>query len=901
MAANASIDAIQMIRQKHLGLLFLLFYVLFGFTKSQAQSTAAPLFTFVCHQQTYDEVLVALSTQTGVRIAFSQTFFDPKQRITKRYEQQTLDAILQSILDKSGVGFKTTATGIALYLLPPREYTISGYITDAESGEPLAWAVISVPGQQIGTTANDFGFFSFKVQAAHSVRVQANYLGFKTQTHTIPANSNQSLSIKLIPSTGLPEVVVAATKGHLKPFETPSSANLPAAWMQSVTTTVGEPDVQRHIAMLPGVVTGADGVGGLHIRGGNADQNLTLFDGMPLYNASHAGGIFSIINPLLVKNARLIKGAAPARYGGRLSSVLDVQSREGNEHKWGAELSLTPVSANFLVEGPIGKHGGSILGAIRYSLVSPWFAKLGKDFQLRDIKPGIQISQSARYIFQDINLRWHKRLGHKHQIYAAMYKGGDLLDDNLADSIYVDSIIYLTKSKYKFNWGNTTANLRWNWVPNGQWFGNTSLSFSKFRNTTGTEWETTIKAEQGPEPFSENYSFGFDFTSGIQSVTLRSDWDWLPGGCWRGKIGGGISRHDFLLYDLSGFENEVDIFEGDSTFFHLRQSDIAQEGFTYAEMEWQRKSFVLHLGLHIAAFNRDQWFVVPQPRLQAAWEVRKGTALEISATHQAQFVQLLTVNDMGFPNDFWAPIAAKQRPQRAWQYSLGVSQHLTDSLVLHIEGYYKKMNRLAQFNSPSIFDAFIGVDDDDGLMVNWENNAIFSSGQAKGLEFLLEKQAGHLTALASYTLSKSTRNHFPERPIFRFDTRHQVVLGALWQINQHWRLSGRWQYFTGLPVNIINQTDGVFDLFFLKYFKSDPLPANATQIPAFHRLDLSLGWHVKSKFFEHDLSIGLHNAYNRRNVTFAVEQYDDMGGSKTLTQRALPLLPSLRWVVNVKR
>jgi hypothetical protein len=893
-----------MIGQKHLGLLFLLIYVLFGYTKSQAQSTSVPLFSFVCHQQTYDEALVALSAQTGVRIAFSQTFFDPKLRITKRFEHQTLEAILQSLLDKSGVGFKTTATGIALFLLPPREYTISGYITDAESGEPLSWAVISVPDQQMGTTANDFGFFSFKVHAANSVRIQANYLGFKAQTYTVSANSNQSLSIKLIPNTGLPEVVVAATKGHLKPFETPSSANLPAVWMQSVTTTVGEPDVQRHIAMLPGVVTGADGVGGLHIRGGNADQNLTLFDGMPLYNASHAGGIFSIINPLLVKNARLIKGAAPARYGGRLSSVLDVQSREGNEKKWGAEFSLTPVSANFLVEGPIGKHGGSILGAIRYSLVSPWFAKLGKGFQLSDIKPGIQISQSSRYVFQDLNLRWHKRLGSKHQIYASMYKGADLLDDNLGDSTYMDSVIYLSKSKYTFNWGNTTANLRWNWVPSEHWFGNTALTFSKFRNTIGTAWETTVKTELGPEIFSENYTFSLDFTSGIQSVTLRSDWDWLPGGHWRGKVGGGISRHDFLLFDLDGFEGENDIFEGDSTLYNSKQSDIAQEGFTYAEMEWQRKAFVLNFGLHVAAFNRDKWFVVPQPRLQAAWEVRKGTALEISATHQAQFVQLLTVNDMGFPNDFWAPIAAKQRPQRAWQYSLGISHHLTDSLAIHIEGYYKKMYRLAEFDFPSILDAFIeSGDDDDTLRVNWENNAVFGSGQAKGLEVLLEKRAGHLTALASYTLSKSTRDHFPKRPVFRFDTRHQVVLGALWQINSHWRLSGRWQYFTGLPVNIINQTDGVFDLFFLKYFKSDPLPANTTKIPAFHRLDLSLGWHTKSSFFEHDLSIGLHNVYNRRNVTFAVERYvDDTGAASGIfTQRALPLLPSLRWVVKVKR
>jgi CarboxypepD_reg-like domain/TonB-dependent Receptor Plug Domain len=893
-----------MIRQKQLGLLFLLFYVLFGYTKSHAQSTAAPLFSFVCHQQTYDEALVALSAQTGVRIAFSQTFFDPKQRITKRFEHQTLEAILQSLLDKSGVGFSTTASGIALFLLPPREYTISGYITDAESGEPLAWAVISVPDQQMGTTANDFGFFSFKVRAAHSVRIQANYLGFKAQTYTISANSHQSLSIKLIPNTGLPEVVVAATKGHLKPFETPSSANLPAAWMQSVTTTVGEPDVQRHIAMLPGVVTGADGVGGLHIRGGNADQNLTLFDGMPLYNSSHAGGIFSIINPLLVKNARLIKGSMPARYGGRLSSVLDVQSREGNEHKWGAEFSLTPVSANFLVEGPIGKHGGSILVAARYSLVSPWFAKLGKDFKLSDIKPGIQISQSSRYAFQDLNARWHKRLGPKHQIYASMYKGADLLDDNLGDSTYMDSIIYLSSSRYKFNWGNTTANVRWNWVPNGQWFGNTALSFSKFRNTIGTAWETTVKTALGPDFYSEDYTFSLDFTSGIQSVTLRSDWDWLPGGHWRGKVGGGISRHDFLLFDLDGFEGENDIFEGDSTLFNAKQSDIAQEGFTYAEMEWQRKGFALNFGLHVAAFNRDKWFVVPQPRLQAAWEVRKGTALEISATHQAQFVQLLTVNDMGFPNDFWAPIAAKQRPQRAWQYSLGMSHHLTDSLAIHIEGYYKKMYRLAEFDFPSILDAFIDAgDNDDSLRVSWEPNAVFGSGQAKGIEVLLEKRAGHLTALASYTLSKSTRNHFPNRPTFRFDTRHQVVLGALWQINQHWRVSGRWQYFTGLPVNIINQTDGFFDLFFLKYFKSDPLPPNTTQIPAFHRLDLSLGWHTKSSFFEHDLSIGLHNVYNRKNVTFVVERYvdDNSTSPSTFTQRALPLLPSLRWVVKVKR
>jgi hypothetical protein len=879
-----------------------------------AQTEQKTLYSFFCENKPIAEAIQSLSEQTKVPIAFSATVFDANQRITKRFEKQDIETILQSILKETGIGFSRTASGFALFVLPPREWTISGTITDFESGEPLSWAVVSLIGQKIGTIANDFGFFSLKVKEEKTLQLQVRYLGFTAQIVSVAALSNQKLSIQLKPTANLPEIVVASPSGHLNPFETPSSASIPTAWMRSVTTTMGEPDVQRNIAMLPGVVTGADGVGGLHIRGGNADQNLTLFDGMPLYNASHAGGFFSIVNPLLVKSARLLKGATPARYAGRLSSVLDIQSREGNENRWGAEVSMSPVSINALIEGPLGKRGGAILLAARQSLVSPWFDKLGKKYQKGAGREGIPISQSSKYDFRDLNARWHLRLNTRHQIYASAYLGYDDLDDNQADSTREDELIYLTnRTKYQFNWGNNSANIRWNWIPNDHWFGNTSLTYSKFTNFNRylEDLEINFDTIIPNVPFLEKYTLEAGFTTGIESTTFRSDWDWLQGGNWRGKIGAGASKHRFLLFDLDGLELDASLedglepgepieFESDSIIYDFKERSNAYEGFTFAEMEWQKKALVVNFGLHLAAFRRNKLFVVPQPRLQMAYKLSKNTSFEASVTKQAQFIQLLTINDMGFPNDFWTPISNEQGPQVAWQTTLGISQRITNSVSLHVEAYHKKMSRLAEFDFKSIEEAFLNSDDDDSLSVDWERNAIFNIGKATGLEFLLEKRAGRFTALASYTLSKATRNHFPTRPIFRFDARHNVVLGGLLQFNKHWRLSGRWQYFTGLPINLISQEGGPFNLFFLKYFKSDLLSPEIKRIPDFHRLDLSVGYHTKSKRFEHDFSIGLHNVYNRRNVTFAYERVSESIDPDTIqAQRALPILPSLRWLVKV--
>jgi hypothetical protein len=897
---------------------FIICFLLFFYFNTMlfAQIGADSPYSFECKNQTYSEAIKALSDQTKIPIAFTESFFDTQKHISKRFDNQPIAKILESILDQTEIGFKPTSTGFALYQLPPRYWTISGTLTDADSGQPLSWAIVSLLGLKMGTVANDFGYFSIKIKEVNTVELQARYLGYAVKTMTISGKSNQKIDIPLKQSSDLPEVVVSSMQGHLQPFTTPSTANIPAAWMQSVTSTVGEPDVQRQIAMLPGVVTGADGIGGLHIRGGNADQNLILFDGMPLYNASHAGGFFSIVNPLLVKSARLMKGTSPARYAGRLSSVLDIQSMEGNEKKWGATLSLTPISANMLIEGPLGKQGGAILLAFRQSLLSPWYAKLGKNYQKKANTVGNIYSQKSKYNFYDFNLRWHKKINTKHQIYLSAYQGSDKLDEKNDQNTPAFDFRY-TKfvDRYKFDWGNKTLNFRWNYIPNDHWFGKTSITSSKFLNKISYFSQLTVYFDTIVPllPFEDDYLLDLTLATGIKSNSIRSDWEWIPGNNFFGKIGAGLIKHNFNLFNLKvkersislddyDEENQIPTYGSDSLVIEDQEIQNAFEGFAYTELEWQKKSWVINAGLHLAAFNRNKLFVVPQPRLNIAYQLSEKTAFEASYNRQAQFIQLLTVNDLGFPNDFWTPITKNQGPQTSSLLSLGITQNFRDSFVLHMEAYHKKLNRLAEFDFKNIVDAYLNSGDSDTLSINWEQNAVISSGKSQGLEFLLEKQTGRLTVLASYTLSKSTRSHFTNRPQFRFDVRHQFVLGALFQINKKWHISSRWQYFSGLPVNVLSQEDsGPFELIFLKYFKNDPLPPGSKTIPAFHRLDLSIGYKTNSKHITHDFSIGLNNVYNRKNVIFAVERYDPTFTQLVIyTHRALPILPSIRWVIQVK-
>ncbi|MEO1628753.1 MAG: carboxypeptidase-like regulatory domain-containing protein, partial [Bacteroidota bacterium] len=366
------------------------------------------------------DALEQLSELASVRIAFSSDIFPAEKRISFRMRDAMVKNVLSKILKNTGVQYRLVGRQIVLYFKPPppKEYTISGYIRDAISGEKLIAANVYESQSRRGTSSNAYGFYSLTLQKGIR-QIRFSYLGYQMQLEEININSDLKLNIDLKPAITLSEVVVTARPGG-EEAATINTYDIVPERYETLPTLGGEVDVIRLAHLLPGVQTGADGVGGIHIRGGNADQNLVLLDGVPVYNPAHMAGIFSVFNSKAIRSARLTKGSFPARYGGRLSSVLDVRTKEGNKKSFRKEINLGLTSAKFTIEGPLKKDTSSIFLSARRSFL---------DFFVRPISERIKEDRGesgfSSYNFYDVNAKINFSAGDRNEFFASFYKGGD--------------------------------------------------------------------------------------------------------------------------------------------------------------------------------------------------------------------------------------------------------------------------------------------------------------------------------------------------------------------------------------------------------------------------------------------------------------------------------------------
>ncbi len=771
--------------------------------------------------------------------------------------------------------------------LTGQSFTISGYIQDAQSAEKLIAANIYNAETFDGTVSNNFGYFSLTLDAGPQ-KLAASYIGYQSFETTLNLQSDTIITIELKSTAELKEVeIIAERQKDISQSAQMSEIDVPISQIKNIPAFLGETDVLKALQLLPGVQSGGEGQSGLYIRGGSPDQNLILLDGTPVYNVSHLFGFFSVFNSDAIKDVRLIKGGYPARYGGRLSSVVDINLKEGNMKSIHGAGSIGIVSSKFTLEGPIIKDKTSFIVSGRRTYI---------DLLL---KPVIQSEfrdngeeGDTGYYFYDLNAKINHVFSEKDRLYASFYSGDDRFYFNVreVDGDFKD----FTKSD--LGWGNITSAIRWNHVWNPKLFSNLTFTMSHYNLDTEVGYGTNNLNNDILDEISIGY------TSGIRDFAAKIDFDWVPNPNHFIRFGiSGIDHlfkpGEFELFQLEAFEEFLEV---------LGQEEVdAQEFDAYIEDDWKvTDKFRVNAGLHASGFNvQGKFYTSAQPRLSMRYQLKDGQSIKASFATMRQFIHLLSFEGIGLPTDLWLPTTERVLPQDSWQVALGYAFKINEDWDLTLEAYYRSMSNLIAYKEGSgLFE-----------LNDWQDRITQGNGDSKGIELFLQKKTGRFNGWLGYTLSFTNRqfdelnfgNEFP----YRYDRRHDISLVANYELGPKVHIAGTWVYGTGNAVTLSNNQYIAwhprlrYDRSFLNTTVEDITDRNNFRMAPYHRLDIGVNFIKQKKKFKRIWSIGAYNAYSNNNPFFVygdTESYTDDNGNivsdYVLKQQSLfPIIPYVKY------
>jgi outer membrane cobalamin receptor len=758
-------------------------------------------------------------------------------------------------------------------------FVISGYVLDAGSREALIGATLYEPVSGSGTATNEYGFFSLSLPDATAKDIRVSYVGYVTQYLTLQPNTGDKVTILLKEEDYLDEVVVMADEPTLVEDVQMSKISVPITTIKSMPALFGEVDILKTLQLLPGIQSGAEGTSGIYVRGGGPDQNLILLDGVPVYNASHLFGFFSVFNSDAVKHVDVYKGGFPARYGGRLSSVLDIRMKEGNMQEWHGEGGIGIISSRLTVEGPLKKNKTSMIVSGRRTYI---------DILARPIiKVQSDGEAVAGYYFYDFNTKFNYIVNEKNRLYASAYLGNDKFYVNNGDEYTdYDGQVYQDESNSGIKWGNITSSLRWNHVFSDKIFSNTTLTYSKYQfDLFSYQYnEYSDNGSKRKEEINANY------ISFIRDFALSNDVDISINNQHQLRTGFMLTQHRFkpgAFQFISEGEDEYSYMPPDSLMLDSWESQL------YVEDDWMVNSKLkLNLGLHSSAFiTQGRNYISLQPRISGRYLLSNSLSLKASAVTMRQFIHLLTNSGVGLPTDLWVPSTDYVKPQKSWQAAVGLAKELKGGYQVSLEGYYKEMDNLVAYKEAASY-----IDP----RTDWQEQVTFGRGESYGTELFFEKQQGKLTGWLGYTLSWSNRqfptlnlgNKFP----YKYDRRHDVSVVLNYSPNKKSVLSTTWVYGTGnaitlpLATYVYEDEQGGGDE--LTYYSE----RNAYRMRAYHRMDLSYSRVKKVRWGERRWVFSVYNLYNRKNPFYINLEYDYETEQNKFVQYSLfTIIPSVAY------
>jgi len=749
--------------------------------------------------------------------------------------------------------------------------TLNGYVSDKKTGERLLGASIFVSAKNLGTTSNAYGFYSITLDR-DSIEVSFSYTGYATQTRILALLNDQSLNIELEASKTLDEVVVRASKRESIQTRTQmSTIELPVATIKSLPAFLGEPDVLKAIQLLPGVQAGSEGSSGIYVRGGGPDQNLILLDGVPVYNVSHLFGFFGVFNADALNSVDVMKGGFPARYGGRLSSVIDIRMKEGNKKEFHGEGGIGAIASRLTLEGPIGKKKNTsymISGRRTYlDLIMRPLVKAQSNGEI-----------SAGYYFYDLNGKINFNLGRKDHIYLSGYFGND---DFMAREKYSNngpSGNEKNSFRSDLRWGNVTAVARWNHEFNRKLFGNLTVYNSRYN--------FEVAADEKSQSAASDDRFYLRYYSGIRDWTAKYDVDFLPSPDHYIKTGISAVNH---YYKPGAVQSKVATTGFNEDTLIRYRFIYAQEYDAYVEDDIRiTPKLKANLGLHLTGFDvNNEFFTSLQPRASLRYLITPDLSAKISYVKMNQYIHLLTNSGIGLPTDLWVPVTKKVPPQIAHQYAAGLAYTHQRKFEISVEGYYKTMQNLIEYaEGASYLNA----------TSNWEDKVETGKGRSYGAELFVQKKLGATTGMFGYTLSWSERTFanlnngrtFP----YRYDRRHDIKAAVVHKVSDRFELSASWVYGTGQAITLA--TEVYLDANGREVEVYDQ--RNGFRMAPFHHLDLGMKFSKKKRWGERAWVVSVYNVYNRKNPFFIYRDFDYMNNKPVFKQVSLfPIIPTVSY------
>ncbi|RKR84824.1 TonB-dependent receptor-like protein [Mucilaginibacter gracilis] len=749
--------------------------------------------------------------------------------------------------------------------------TISGIVKDSTTGEALIGATIKT-GQNGGVITNSYGFYSLTV-SPNTYTVLVSYIGYKTKPIPVNIDKNTRLDIELTADNALSEInVTAKTKAADNVLSAQMGVNkLSMTDIANIPVLLGEKDIIKTIELLPGVKSTGDANTGFYVRGGNADENLILLDGATVYNASHLFGFFSTFNSDAIREVSLYKGGMFAGYGGRLSSVLDIKMDEGNNKQYGVEGGIGLISSRIKIEGPIVKNKSSFMISARRTYADV-FLKLSSD---------TSINTSSLY-FYDVNAKFNYQLDDKNTLYLSAYLGKDDVG---------------VKNTFATDWGNTTATLRWNHVFSGKLFSNTSFIYSKYNyNIANYDADNDIKVY-----------------SKIEDFNLKQDFDYFIANNNTLRFGFAVTHHTVVPGDIS--TSEISSFNP-----KVIETRYAYEWAAYLSNSWQpanKLNMVYGARLNVFnligpgnfnTYNADGYLLSTQnysagqgvvsyinlePRFLASYTFNSNTSVKVSYNHNSQNIHLLSNSTSALPTDLYVMSSNNVKPGIADQVSLGYYRNFNhNGYEFSAEVYYKWLKNEIDYRDNAQLLANSNV----------EQELVYGTGRAYGLELFLKKKYGRYNGWLGYTLSKTERrfdainngNYFPARQ----DRTHDVSLVNMYGLSKRWSVSAVFTYGTG---NAVTYPAGKYRLNGITTYYYGA--RNASRLPVNSRLDLGATLQGKQhKSYHSSVTFSVYNAYNRKNPYSVI--FRDSAGSPPHTEAVetslFGIIPSVTWNFNFK-
>jgi len=787
---------------------------------------------------------------------------------------KSLPETLRYVFTGTGIGWQIRGNHIILD--KANKVTVSGYVTDYMSMETLIGASVRDGNSSAGSFTNSYGYYSIQLDS-DSVDLQVTYIGYKSLRKKFFVQKDTIVNFRLQESNTVLDNVIIYNNKEFSPSG--GSVVLESSDIRPMSSAFSENDIIKSFQTMPGIRAGIEGSAGMLVRGGSPDQNLILVDGSPVYNTSHIWGLLSVFNGDAVKKVSLHKGSFPARFGGRLSSVVDIRFKDGDMQNFHGDITMGTLAARLNVEGPLIKGKTSFSFSARRSYIDS-FLRL-----VRSIADDPSISLFYLY---DMNAKINHKFSDRSRLYLSYYSGRDKLNEKKEHSN--DDAQAYNDIKYDYIWGNDILSLRWNYVWSSRLFMNVTAAYNKYKyNFNSYTYERYQDQEQNHSRFQK---------SGIKDWQFSSDLEYQPDNNHYIRFGGGVTFHHFSP-EMRGYqmretsENKEDW----KLNYYLYDKVRGNEMSVYAEDEFSiTKKLKSNLGVHFSLFHVEgKNYLSFQPRLSFGYEINPKTAIKISYTKMNQYVNLLTSNIVSQPTDLWVPITKNVKPMSSHQFTSGLFYNTGSGYKFSVEGFYKQMDNILEY-----MDGIAWKD----ASTSWEEYVTPGKGWVYGMELFAQKTQGRFSGWLGYTLSWNERRfeaiNGGRRFRAKYDSRHNFNITTTIKCSNKIDFSGSWVYATGsrstLPLEqypALPYDPESWNTYTISYIGK----RNNYKMSDTHHLDIEMKYYRSSRKL---WTFGVYNVYNRFNPYSARVKNMNDGKPVIIENSLIGIVPSISFTYKFK-